>query len=95
MAVLIQFNVAVQVSVPEAIRGRALSFYLVFFQGSMGIGSAWNGWVATHLGIPQALVLAGIVLLLSLPLIAWFPLAKSISPELPGEALGKIAPIHD
>ena len=95
VAVLIQFNVAVQVSVPEAIRGRALSFYLVFFQGSMGIGSAWNGWVATHLGIPQALVLAGIVLLLSLPLIAWFPLAKSISPELPGEALGKIASIHD
>jgi len=80
VAVLIQYNVAVQVSVPEAIRGRALSFYLVFFQGSMGIGSAWNGWVATHVGIPHALVFAGVILLLGLPLIAWLPLPKSLPP---------------
>lgn len=79
VAVLIQFNVAVQLSVPEAIRGRALSFYLVFFQGSMGLGSAWNGWVATHVGIPHALCLAAGVLLLGLPLVARFPLPKSKS----------------
>ena len=92
VAVLIQFNVAVQVSVPAAIRGRALSFYLVFFQGSMGLGSAWNGWVATHIGISYALVLAGIILLLGLPLITWFPLPKSIAAEdlLTGEVMGKI-----
>ena len=92
VAVLIQFNVAVQVSVPEAMRGRALSFYLVFFQGSMGIGSAWNGWVAAHAGISHALVFAGILLLLGLPLIAWFPLPKSTPPEniLTGEGIGKM-----
>ena len=97
VAVLIQFNVAVQVSVPEAIRGRALSFYLVFFQGSMGIGSAWNGWVATHVGISYALVLAGIVLLLGLPLIAWFPLPQSTQPDdlLTGEAVAKITTINE
>lgn len=77
VAVLIQFNVAVQVSVPEVIRGRALSFYLVFFQGSMGIGSAWNGWVATHVGISYSLIFAGVFLLFGLPLITWFPLPKS------------------
>lgn len=81
VAVLIQFNVAVQVSVPAAMRGRALSFYLVFFQGGMGIGSACNGWLATHVGIPHATVFAGLFLLLSLPLIAWFPLPKSASAE--------------
>jgi len=81
VAVLIQFNVAVQVSVPAVLRGRALAFYLVFFQGSMGLGSAWNGWVALHVGIPQATVFAGLLLLLNLPLIAWFPLPKSASTE--------------
>ncbi|MCX6971238.1 MAG: MFS transporter [Verrucomicrobia bacterium] len=81
VAVLIQFNVAVQVSVPAAMRGRALSFYLVFFQGSMGLGSAWNGWIATHVGISHALVFAGIILLLGLPLIVWFPLPRSSSTE--------------
>ena len=90
VAVLIQFNVAVQVSVPEAMRGRALSFYLVFFQGSMGIGSAWNGWLATQVGIPHATVFAGLFLLLSLPLIAWFPLPKSASAEHPAAPLPTI-----
>jgi MFS family permease len=97
VAVLIQFNVAVQVSVPAVMRGRALSFYLVFFQGSMGLGSAWNGWIATHVGISHALVFAGIILLLSLPLIAWFPLPKSLPLEglLTAEGISKIPPLND
>lgn len=96
VAVLIQFNVAVQVSVPEAMRGRALSFYLVFFQGSMGVGSAWNGWVATHVGISAALVLAAALLVAGLPLAAWLPLPKSGAPEemLDGEAVRKATAIN-
>ncbi|MFZ4774770.1 MAG: MFS transporter [Terrimicrobiaceae bacterium] len=82
VGVLIQFNVAVQISVPAAMRGRAMSFYLVFFQGSMGLGSAINGWIATHAGIPNALTFAGLFLLLGLPLLAWFPLQKSAAPEI-------------
>lgn len=97
VAVLIQFNVAVQVSVPAAMRGRALSFYLVFFQGSMGLGSAWNGWVATHVGISQALVLAGFILLAGLPLITWFPLPRSSPPDaqLTEEGISKLPPINE
>lgn len=86
VAVLIQFNVAVQLSVPAEIRGRAMSFYLVFFQGSMGLGSAANGWIATHAGIPHALVFAGLFLLLGLPLGAWFPLPQPLSPGKPASA---------
>lgn len=82
VGVLIQFNVAVQLSVPSAMRGRAMSFYLVFFQGSMGLGSAINGWVATHAGIPNALTLAGLFLLLGLPLMFFFPLQTSHMPEM-------------
>jgi len=76
VGVLVQFNVAVQLSAPEEIRGRALSFYLVFFQGSMGIGSAFHGWIATHLGIPAALVIAGLSLLAGIPLGFRLPLGK-------------------
>lgn len=77
VAVLIQFNVAVQVTVPASIRGRALSFYLVCFQGSMGLGSAWNGWMASHFGIASALLVAAGILVLGFPLIAIFPLKKA------------------
>ncbi|MEI6033237.1 MAG: MFS transporter, partial [Verrucomicrobiae bacterium] len=71
---LVQFNVAVQLSAPAEIRGRALSFYLVFFQGSMGIGSAFHGWLAKQIGISNTLVAAGLFLLAGIPLIAWLPL---------------------
>lgn len=81
VGVLIQFNVAVQISVPAGIRGRAMSFYLVCFQGSLGLGSAFNGWVATHVGVSHALVLAGILLLAGLPLIFFLPLPKALSPQ--------------
>ena len=77
VGVLVQFHVAVQISAPEKIRGRALSFYLVFFQGSMGIGSAFHGWLAKHLGIPQTLVIAGLFLLVGIPLAFWLPLGKA------------------
>lgn len=79
VAVLIQFNVAVQISVPEEFRGRALSFYLVFFQGSLGLGSAFNGWIATHLSIPHALIASGVLLAFGLPLAIWFPLGSGRS----------------
>ncbi len=74
VAVLIQFNVAVQLSVPGHLRGRALAFYFAFFQGAMGIGSAFSGWVAKQAGIPFTLVLGGTLILLGLPLIRWLPL---------------------
>ncbi len=74
VGVLVQFNVAVQLSAPEALRGRAMSFYLVFFQGSMGIGSAFNGWLAKLIGIPNAFICAGVFLLVGLVLLLVFPL---------------------
>ena len=74
VAVLVQLNVAVQLAAPEAVRGRAMSFYLMFFQGSLGLGSAFNGWLADGIGIPKALLVAGFLLLAGIPLIFGFPL---------------------
>ncbi len=71
---MVQFNVSVQTSVPAEFRGRAMSFYLVFFQGSMGIGSACNGWIAEHLGIPHALIVSGFMVLAGLVLKKLLPL---------------------
>lgn len=83
VGVLVQFNVSVQLSAPEELRGRALSFYLVFFQGSMGIGSAFHGWLAKQIGIPHTLMIAGLFLLLGIPLIFWLPLGKDRENEVP------------
>jgi predicted MFS family arabinose efflux permease len=81
VGVLVQFHVAVQISAPEKILGRALSFYLVFFQGSMGVGSAFHGWLANHIGIPHTLVVAGLFLLMGIPLAFWLPLGKARDDE--------------
>jgi len=42
----------------------------------MGIGSAFHGWLAKQIGIPHTLMIAGLFLLLGIPLIFWLPLGK-------------------
>lgn len=82
---LVPLNVIVQIAVPQEMRGRAMSFYIVLFQGSMGIGSIFNGWIAAQLGISQALIIAGCVGLFCLPLIYFFPLSHNTQPALQEE----------
>ena len=81
VGVLVQFNVAVQLSSPDKIRGRAMAFYLVFFQGSMGLGSAFHRWLAKMAGIHNTFLAAGIFLLLGIPLILLFPLGGTRGKE--------------
>lgn len=76
---MVQFNVAVQTSVPAEFRGRAMSFYLVCFQGSMGIGSAFHGWLASHVGLGPALIAGGFVILSGLLLQKLLPLGANQS----------------
>lgn len=77
VAAMVQFNVAVQTSVPAGLRGRAMSFYIVCFQGSMGIGSAFHGWLAGRIGITGALLVASGVVLSGLGIGWFFPLSGS------------------
>ena len=81
VGVLVQFNVAVQFAVPDEYRGRALAFYLMFFQGALGLGSAFHGWLANHIGIGPTFLLAGALLFIGLPLIWFFPLGGSCGPD--------------
>ena len=77
VAAMVQFNVAVQTSVSPEFRGRAMSFYLVAFQGGMGLGSAFHGWLAGRIGIPNTLIFASLVVLSGIALIKSLPLAGS------------------
>lgn len=54
-----------------------MSFYLVAFQGGMGLGSAFHGWLAGRIGIPNTLIFASLVVLSGIALIKSLPLAGS------------------
>jgi len=73
---LVNFNVAVQTSVPNWVRGRAMSIYLLTFQGSMAIGAALWGEVASRFGEPVAFEIAAAGMMLSLLLVRRLPLPK-------------------
>ncbi len=75
VGVLINFNVAVQTSVPDWVRGRAISFYLLAFQGALAVNGALWGWLADVIGILPCFHAAAAGLLVGLALIKFFPLA--------------------
>jgi len=64
----------VQMSSPDAVRGRMISFYLITFQGSLALGSWMVGWVADMAGIGFAVTLSGVLSACGVFLIPWFPL---------------------
>lgn len=72
--VAVNHNVSVQMSSPDAVRGRMISFYLITFQGSLALGSWMVGWVADMAGIGFAVTLSGVLSACGVFLIPWFPL---------------------
>lgn len=76
VGVLINFNVAVQTAVPDWVRGRALAFCLLAFQGVLALDGALWGWLAgvEGLGIQACFGLAAAGLVAGLALIRFFPL---------------------
>ncbi len=48
-----------QVLVPDALRGRVMSFYSMMWLGMTPVASLWAGEVASHVGAPGALILGG------------------------------------
>jgi MFS family permease len=68
------FNIGVQTVVPEWVRARALSVYLLSFFGTMAAGSAVWGLVAERAGVPLALLCAACGLVVGLAAALLFPL---------------------
>lgn len=54
-SVLVNLNVTVQMAAPEAVRGRAMSFYLLTFQGAFAVGGLVTGALASAIGLRAAL----------------------------------------
>lgn len=74
MTTMSSLNISVQTVVPEWVRARALSLYLLVFFGSLAAGSAAWGAVAERAGIPLTLFAAAAALLVGLALTPLFPL---------------------
>jgi MFS family permease len=66
IGILASLNYAAQTMAPPWVRARSLSMYLLVLQGGMAIGSMIWGAVATRLGVPDALALAGVALVAGL-----------------------------
>jgi MFS family permease len=56
-------NTLVQTTVPDALRGRVMSVYMMVFVGFAPIGALIAGTVAEHFGIPAGAALGGIIAL--------------------------------
>ncbi|SEP15397.1 MFS transporter [Pseudomonas sp. NFACC39-1] len=86
IAVLSSLQMAAQTCVPNWVRARALSVYILVFFGSMAAGGALWGLVASHLSISLTLLIAGGLLLMGIVLTLRFHLpvteAEDLAPSL-------------
>jgi len=57
-------NARLQELVPDAVRGRVLSVYVMVYVGASPIGSALGGWVARAAGVDWAIGGGGALMLL-------------------------------
>jgi predicted MFS family arabinose efflux permease len=63
-ALLIVFSMTaslVQLIVPDHLRGRVMSIYMVAFRGGMPLGSLWGGYAATLSSAPYVLAVNGVL----------------------------------
>ena len=55
MLMINTINATVQANVPDALRGRVMSFYVTVFAGSAPLGGLFAGAIAEGFGTPAAL----------------------------------------
>jgi MFS family permease len=63
MTVMSTFNVAAQLSLPKWVRARALSVYILVFQGGLAVGSWLWGEIAARFGTELSLLVSGSVVM--------------------------------
>ncbi|MCW3052683.1 MAG: Arabinose efflux permease [Chthonomonadales bacterium] len=74
----------VQEEVPDDLRGRVMAVYSLVFQGLMPLGSLEIGFLAAHLGGPEAIrINALLCLVIAVGLFAWSQLSRRSAPPLP------------
>ena len=65
-------NTLIQTTAPEHIRGRALSVYMLAFNGMFPIGSLLGGTIAQRFGAPAATLVGGCAVLVSIAAVSAF-----------------------
>ena len=77
IAMMASLNGGAQATSPGWVKARSLAIYLLVFQGSMAAGSTLWGSVASAIGVPATLLVAGGLLVAASLILAWrFPLDR-------------------
>ncbi|SPM36887.1 MFS family permease, partial [Mycobacterium rhizamassiliense] len=79
---LTELNAAAQLALPQWVRARGLSVYLLVFTGSLALGSYMFGLIATRTGLDHALVWSAALLgaaALSVTVLPFLPLPEGVS----------------
>ncbi len=66
-------NTLMQLSVPDALRGRVMSIYTLMFIGTMPFGSLFAGWLAKFIGAPLTILICAVVSLLTTLVVVFRP----------------------
>jgi MFS family permease len=70
MLMINTINATVQANVPDALRGRVMSFYVTVFAGSAPLGGLFAGAIAEGFGTPAAFLAGSLLSLLTLAIVA-------------------------
>ncbi|MEM1428545.1 MAG: MFS transporter [Pseudomonadota bacterium] len=92
ITVLTSFNVSAQTALPNWVRARGLSVFLMVFFGSMALGSVVWGQVATATSIRTALIVAAAGLVFGILATRRFKVGQAESADLSPAALWPEAP---
>ncbi|TMG86370.1 MAG: MFS transporter, partial [Betaproteobacteria bacterium] len=82
ISILSALQVSAQTALPSWVRARGLSAFVMVFMAGMAIGAVAWGQVATRIGIPDALSLAGLGVAASILLVLKFKLGDREAPDL-------------
>jgi MFS family permease len=64
MSVVNVSNALIQTHVPDHLRGRVMSIYILVFMGSYPIGALLVGWLADMYGSPFTIIICGVIITL-------------------------------
>jgi MFS family permease len=62
-------NTLIQMTTPDHLRGRVMSVYLLVFAGTAPLGSLFMGGLGNWLGTPVSMLIGGLMVMLSVPLV--------------------------
>lgn len=83
ITILTGANALIQVSTPEALRGRVLSIYFLFNLGATPLGSPFVGWVGKHFGARWSLGVGALACIgIALVVFVWAMLAWRVKLRL-------------